>query len=119
MRRRLQPWAYLGEPLLNPTPLLLLLLAAGQPMALAGIALKVSADLLLLSRLRGAAVPLQKAPSVVVKDLLVLAVWVVGAFRQTVCWRGNPFRVGRGSVLLPARPARAEARASLARDAAA
>jgi ceramide glucosyltransferase len=36
------------------------------------------------------------------KDLLIAGVWVVGAFRSTICWRGHRLRVGPGSRLTPA-----------------
>ena len=38
-----------------------------------------------------------------------MGVWTVGLFRRTICWRGNPLRVGAGSVLTPLRPAEAAA----------
>ncbi len=118
MRRRLSPLAYAGEFLLNPVPLLCALLVAGQLWALAGLALKLAADLALLQKLRGARIALKLAPTIVVKDFLVLGVWIVGAFRRTVEWRGNALRLARGSVLLPLRTRTHAAPAALARDAA-
>lgn len=114
MRRRLSP-AFFGEPLLNPVPWLAAVLglaAAAPPLetegsgwlagaALAGILLKIAADALLLTRLRGEAAPLRSLPWIPVKDLLVLGVWAAGALRSTVCWRGHRLRVGPGSRLSP------------------
>jgi hypothetical protein len=101
MRRRLSP-AYFAEPLLNPVPALLALLALGQPWTLAGLALKLAADKALAGRLRGEPLPLSSLAWVPVKDLLIAGVWAVGLFRRTICWRGNWLRVGPGSVLSPA-----------------
>jgi len=36
-----------------------------------------------------------------VKDLLIAGLWLAGAFRSTICWRGHRLRVGRGSLLSP------------------
>lgn len=99
MRRRLSP-AFFGEPLLNPIPWLLLAAWNGPVVpALLGIALKLLADATLIRRLRGEALPLRSLLWIPVKDLLIAGIWVAGAFRQTLCWRGNRLRVGPGSVL--------------------
>lgn len=104
MRRRLSP-AYFGEPLLNPVPFLLGLLALDSRLwgstALLGIGLKLAADARLARRLRGAPLPLSSLLWVPVKDVLIAGVWVVGLFRRTICWRGHRLRVGAGSVLSP------------------
>jgi ceramide glucosyltransferase len=113
MRRRISP-AYFGEPLLNPVPLLLAAAlvqgggGAGVALAsiFAGIAVKIAADALLAWRLRGEALPLRSLLWIPVKDLLIAGVWSVGLFRRTICWRGNRLRVGPGSVLTPAEPAK-------------
>ncbi|HTG35785.1 MAG TPA: glycosyltransferase [Thermoanaerobaculia bacterium] len=109
MRRRISP-AYFGEPLLNPVPFLLATALAqggrGAVVALAGIAVKIAADALLARRLRGEALPARSLLWIPVKDLLIAGVWSVGLFRRTICWRGNRLRVGPGSVLTPAEPAK-------------
>lgn len=97
MRRRLSP-LFFAEPLLNPVPWLLLA-ATVHPAALLGIVLKVLADALLVRRLRGEALPLKSLLWIPVKDVLILGVWAAGAFRRTICWRGNLLQVGPGSVL--------------------
>lgn len=122
MRRRLSP-AYFGEPLLNPVPALLGVLALAAAgiapfgldtadlgtAALAGCALKVMADAALIRRLSGAAAPLRDLLWVPCKDVLIAGVWVAGLFRSTICWRGHRLRVGPGSRLTPAgTPAEAE-----------
>ncbi len=115
MRRRLSP-AYLGEPLLNPIPFLLAVLALAAAgivpfgldaadlgsAALAGIGLKVLADAALTRRLCGSAGPLRDLLWVPFKDLLIAGIWTVGLFRTTICWRGHRLRVGPGSRLAPA-----------------
>jgi ceramide glucosyltransferase len=133
MRRRLNLLAYVGEPLLNPIPFAIALIccaganvtalgmrpATQATLALAFLVLKVTSDYSLLGRLRGRSVALSDLPLIVVKDLLLLGVWGVGAFRRTVCWRGNVLRLTRGSRLLSVRGQRtAEATEALAREAA-
>ena len=106
MRRRLS-LAYFGEPLLNPVPALLAVLALVPDLAAAvflGIVLKIATDAALVRRLRGRAPRLADLLWVPFKDLLIAGVWVVGAFRSTICWRGHRLRVGPGSVLSPVEP---------------
>lgn len=108
MRRQISP-AFFGEPLLNPVPALLGLLAlatANQEIAWAsaaflGIALKIGADAALCRKLRGQGPRLRDLLWIPVKDVLIAGVWVAGAFRSTICWRGHRLRVGPGSVLSP------------------
>ena len=108
MRRRLAPAAYLGEPLLNPIPPLLALVASTLlgsvsfrlgAAALGGILAKLGADALLARRLRGSGLTLRDLAWIPVKDLLIGAVWIVGAFRTTLSWRGHRLRIGAGSRL--------------------
>ncbi len=105
MRRRLSP-AYWGEPLLNPVPFLLGVLVLDPSglgaAALAGCALKIAADAVLIRRLSGESAPLRDLLWVPVKDLLIAGIWIAGAFRSTICWRGHRLRVGPGSRLTPA-----------------
>jgi ceramide glucosyltransferase len=108
MRRRLS-LAFFGEPLLNPIPwllgLLALAVAAGDAAwalaAVVGVGIKMAADAGLARRLRGRPLPVRSLLWIPVKDLLIAAVWVAGAFRSTLCWRGHRLRVGPGSVLSP------------------
>jgi ceramide glucosyltransferase len=100
IRRRLCPAAYLAEPLLYPLPWLLLLATAGAPLAaLAGLGLKVASDLTLGASLRGRAFGPSAILAIPCKDLLITAVWLVGAFRRRVNWRGHQLRIGDGTVL--------------------
>lgn len=115
MRRQLSP-AYYGEPLLNPVPALLgviaLAAAGATPFEIAaadlgaastaGLVLKLGADAALSRRLRGAAVRWRDLLWIPVKDLLIAGIWMTGLFRSTICWRGHRLRVGPGSRLTPA-----------------
>lgn len=111
MRCRIHPWAYAGEPLLAPTPWAFAFAlaaaadgtAAGALLGLAMAASAVAGQAALLRALRGP-FPLRRLLWLPVKDLLILALWPVGALRRRVDWRGTPLVVGRGSVLRPAEP---------------
>jgi len=109
MRCRISQAGYLGELLLNPIAALApaaLAAAATGAWALAaaaggGAALKVAADCVVLSVLARRRLPLARLAWVPLKDLLIFAVWTVAPFVDTVAWRGNRLRIGRGSRLAP------------------
>jgi ceramide glucosyltransferase len=112
MRRRLSLPAYLGELFLNPiawiaSALIGLSFSQGRPdvrlaiAALCGVVLKCVGDALLWRRLTGKLPPPGHVPLMPVKDILMAGIWVVGAFRKTVNWRGNLFSIERGSRLVP------------------
>jgi ceramide glucosyltransferase len=106
MRRRISP-AFFAEPLLNPVPFLLALAVFGADWrmtgaALAGILAKLTADALLARRLRGEMPSLTLlALGTPLKDVMILGIWCVAVFKQTICWRGHRLRIGPGSVLSP------------------
>jgi len=103
MRRRLSLPAYLGELLLNPIPLLVLALCVSPrsaALALAGIAAKCAADALLYRKLSGKMPSAAHVLLIPAKDLLLAAIWVAGAFKRTVNWRGNIFSIEEGSRLV-------------------
>jgi ceramide glucosyltransferase len=110
MRRRLAPGAYLGELLFNPVLWICLAVCAvavarrGLPLpllaaAVAGVVVKCASDALLCWRLRGAPPRLYEVLLIPVKDVAVAGIWIVGAFRRTVSWRGNKLWIDRGSEL--------------------
>lgn len=119
MRRSLSPAAYLGEPLLLPTPWLLAAgaagLAASRPAlalaSLAALSARTALDLCLsraLARRASDPPPVVEWPDFVAdgvampaKDLAAFALWIAGWFRSTVSWRGHRLRIGRGSRLTP------------------
>lgn len=115
MRRRLSLPAYLGELLLNPVLWLAFLVcipavsrpnfdAPLVPLAAAGIAAKCISDALLWRRLRGRLPPPGHVLLIPPKDLLMAGLWVAGAFRRTVNWRGTLLRIEAGSALAPIEP---------------
>ena len=110
MRRRVSLPAYAGELLFNPVLWIALAacaLAAARPdlhqriaaLAFAGVAAKCASDALLCRRLRGAPPRLGEVLLIPLKDLAMAAIWLVGAFRRKVDWRGNKLWIDRGSEL--------------------
>jgi len=110
MRRHINPAAYAGELLLQPTAWFAgaLLADAGlaAPLwlafaAVAGVALKIALDVGLARRLRGNGPGGLRVGWLPVKDLLATVLWVLGWFRRRVVWRGNVFRIGPESRVRP------------------
>ena len=109
MRRRMCLLAFLAEPLTNPAALLVGLGAAAvvsgvRPtlwLLLVGLGLgtRLFLDESLLRRMTG------KAPSfgvlllALAKDVGMIGLWAIAAFRRTVDWRGTIFRIGAGTRL--------------------
>lgn len=114
MRRRLTP-LYWAEPLLYPGPLLLLALAiiasgAAVPFVsnawlvrLSSLALfgKYLSDALLVRLLNGAFPRISELPLILFKDVAMWGVWLAGAVRRRVIWRGHTMLIGPGSRLYP------------------
>jgi ceramide glucosyltransferase len=126
MRRHLAPKLYWGEPMMMPTLWLsfaLLGLWHGpmasewrHPMTVAtaaGLVVLGLADALMVREICGRRFDPRYAVLGIVRDFAAATVWVVGAFRRTVVWRGNAFFIGPGSTLLPHRTAEADARTEL------
>ncbi len=115
MRRRLAARLYWGEPLLYPGPLLLLvlaLLASGAHahfvsdqwlvrLSVLGLAAKYLSDALLIRLINGAFPRLSELPLMLLKDIGMWGVWVAGALRRRVVWRGHAMVIGEGSRLYP------------------
>jgi ceramide glucosyltransferase len=107
MRRRMSPGAFILEVLFNPTPFLLALLATAAfsgawflaAAAVLGTLARLAGDLSLLRRLRGRPPTLGAVLWTIPKDLLVMGLWAVAAFRRTIDWRGNVFILGAGTRL--------------------
>ncbi len=77
------------------------------------IVLKAFADRMAI-RLTREPVALRYAWLSVVKDLMLLPLWVNAIFSRTVVWRGRKLRFGKNTQLIPLRPTEAElARADL------
>jgi ceramide glucosyltransferase len=113
MRRRLVPSLYPFELLLTPIPFLLfalLLVLGGAADGLTGwaclalvlgLALRMASDAAIVSRLRGARLEPRDYPAILLKDVLLVGIWVIGAIKRSVSWRGNEFSIGPGSELVP------------------
>ncbi|MEZ4371161.1 MAG: glycosyltransferase [Polyangiaceae bacterium] len=115
MRRRIAPRMYALEPLLNPVAWCALLLMFGalgvesrwaetstlMLLGVAGMLLKAALDSLISERLGAGLRHQRQALWVPLKDLLVFVLWVLGAFKRTVSWRGNTMRICAGSRLVP------------------
>jgi ceramide glucosyltransferase len=114
MRRRIAPVAFAAELLLNPTPLLILVVLAAidardldgyPPLALAlaalfGIALKSGSDAILFERLARRPLTLIEIAWIPLKDVLLLGLWCVALVRRTVTWRGHVLFIGPKSRLV-------------------
>jgi ceramide glucosyltransferase len=114
MRRRMSASLYALESLLNPVPWLLVAALAmaihretllGLPapawigLMLGGVVLKCASDGFVARRLGRPAFSISDLAWIPIKDLLISAIWVVGAVKRTVNWRGNQLRIGRGSAV--------------------
>lgn len=113
MQRNLARFLYWFEPFMMPGGWLLAALFAlalepdGPKMTLWSWALtlligvKALVDAAFVRTVRGQWPNLVGLLALPFKDLFVLAIWVCAAVRTTVCWRGNYFKIGAGSVLTP------------------
>ncbi len=115
MRRRLAARLYWGEPLLYPGPLLLLvlaLLASGAHahfvsnawlarLSVLALAAKYLSDALLIRLINGAFPRASELPLMLLKDIAMWGVWLTGAVRRRVTWRGHTMLIGGGSRLYP------------------
>jgi ceramide glucosyltransferase len=115
MRRRLATRLYWGEPLLYPGPLLiavLLLLAAGAELpfvspnrlaelSLLALAAKYLSDAWLIRSINGTFPRASELPLLLLKDIGMWGVWLVGAVRRRVTWRGHAMLITEGSRLYP------------------
>ncbi len=67
-----------------------------------GLLFKMLSDAHVVGRVRGERLQLHEVPCLLLKDLMVLGIWALGAVKRTVVWRGNVLRIGPGSELFPA-----------------
>lgn len=113
MRRHLAARLYWCEPLLYPAPLLLLVLAlllagahphfvsasALERIALLALAGKYVSDVWLIRVINGSFPSASELPLLLLKDVGMWGVWLVGAVRRRVIWRGHAMLIGEGSRL--------------------
>ena len=64
-------------------------------------AYKTCVDAWLLAHVRGAALPLAYMPAFALRDLLQPLIWLTALVSRTTEWRGQRFRLARGSHLIP------------------
>lgn len=106
IRRRMSPGGYLGEFLLNPAPFAVAALCATPtaPVAVAAAAVVLAMAALAAASERDLGVrrPLLAYPVLeLLRGLLVAALWPVPWFSDRVAWRGNEFRIGPRTRLVP------------------
>lgn len=104
LRLRLNPWAFVLEPLTSPLAMVPLAYALRGASAPAGVYWGIWALAMILIRdvggwlrLRGVSriyVPLLVAP---LRELLALSIWVVTPFVKNLAWRGHRVRLGTGT----------------------
>jgi ceramide glucosyltransferase len=109
LRRSLNPTAYLFEPLLTPLAVasIAALVAHSQlALAVAGVVAVVQTIVAnaVTAHLRGRAVSWRYAPLEIVRTYLQLACWATALVSMRIQWRGHPFVLERGSVIVPAPP---------------
>jgi ceramide glucosyltransferase len=105
LRRRMVPWAYPLELLLNPVPWALALVVTelswlAAPLVGLKMALEVSAARLL----RGRPLAWRHVTAIPFKDLLYFAGWFASFPVRTVSWRGKTYAIGQGGRLEPVNP---------------
>jgi ceramide glucosyltransferase len=117
MRRSLKPAMFVAEPVLTPIVVATVALALAPSKStaalLAGVALVQTACALLAVRLlRGQSLAWWYAPLEVVRSYVTLLSWISAWASNRIAWRGHPFILRSGSVIVPApRGARERARA--------
>jgi ceramide glucosyltransferase len=105
LRRRICPWAYPFELLLNPVTWALAVTAAGLPLvALPLAAMKYACELSAARLLRGVPLALRHAVLLPFKDLLYFVGWFGSFSARTVSWRGRTYALGRHAQLIPLDP---------------
>ncbi|MCA9621908.1 MAG: glycosyltransferase [Myxococcales bacterium] len=103
MRRMVSPFVFACEPLLHPSPWLALLAFERPWVAGLGLSLQLLVEGLMIRHARGSAPRWWQLAALPLKDLGLLAAWVMAMVRTTVEWRGHRMRIGSGTRLT-ARP---------------
>jgi ceramide glucosyltransferase len=118
MRRSLSPAGFLAEPVLTP-----IVIATGGVVAapcrvtaalLATVCLAQTACALLAVRLlRGQGLAWWYAPLEIARSYVTLLCWAVACTSRRIAWRGHPFSLRRGSVIVPGAAPRSSGRDGL------
>lgn len=102
LRRRLCPWAYPLELVINPVPWTLLLLATPHAAWVpAFVATKLFLEITAARILRGTPLAWRHAACIPLKDLGYFVGWFASFAVRGVEWRGRSYRIGPGGRLLP------------------
>jgi ceramide glucosyltransferase len=109
IRRSLHPIGYVFEPLLSPlttATIVAMCLPSRATLAVAGIVAVLQTVIALgtTAILRGRALAWRYAPLEVVRTYLGCMYWMTAWFSMRIQWRGHPFVLKRGSVIVPAAP---------------
>jgi ceramide glucosyltransferase len=118
MRRSLNPGAFMAEPVLTP-----IVVATGSVVVapcrmtaalLAAVCVAQTACALLAVRLlRGRGLAWWYAPLEIARSYVTLLCWTIACVNRRIAWRGHPFSLRRGSVIVPGAPARPSGRDGL------
>lgn len=102
LRRRMVPWAYPLELLLNPVPWALALVATDRAwLAAPLVAVKMMIEISAAGLLRGRPLAWGHAAAIPLKDVLYFAGWFASFAVRTVVWRGKAYAIGPGGRLAP------------------
>jgi ceramide glucosyltransferase len=106
LRRSLLPQGFLFEPIM--TPILVatfgLVLAPSRTTAAAFVvacSLQTCVAMFAVFLARGRALPWWYAPLEIVRSYVMLGCWLRACVSRRIAWRGHPFTVQRGSVIVP------------------
>jgi len=102
LRRRLCPWAYPLELLLNPAPWALLLLVTPYASWVAPlVAIKAALEISAARVLRGVPLAWHHAALIPLKDLGYFVGWFASFTVRSVSWRGRSYAIGPAAQLIP------------------
>src|ERR1700722_6190968 len=118
LRRSLSPAAFVAEPVLTPIVVASAgVIAAPCKLTAAVLAvvclLQTACALLAVRLLRGRALAWWYAPLEIARSYVTLLCWAVACVSRRIAWRGHPFSLGRGSVIVPDATPRPNGRAGL------
>jgi ceramide glucosyltransferase len=107
LRRSLYPVGWLFEPLLSPLAVATLVaLVARSQLAFAVLGcvavVQTLAAMAVTKHLRGSAMAWRYAPLEIVRTYLQLGCWAAALVSMRIQWRGHPFVLKHGSVIVPA-----------------
>jgi ceramide glucosyltransferase len=117
MRRSLSPSAFAMEPALTPIVIASAGVVAAPCKLTAGLLAAVSliqtvGALVAVRLLRGQGLAWWYTPLEIVRSYVSLACWICACANRRIAWRGHPFVLCRGSVIVPARGAPADGRSA-------